>query len=215
MRIVLLGAPGSGKGTQSQKLIAQYGVPQISTGDLLRAAVGNNTELGKQAKAFMDAGKLVPDDVVLGMIEERLAQADTQNGYILDGFPRNIPQAEALDTMLARLDQPLQAAILIDVAFDVLLKRITGRRSCGGCGAVYNIYTTPPKQEGLCDKCGTELTHRSDDNEDTIGKRLHTYEDQTAPLINYYAGQHKLHKVDGLGEIDAIFAAVHGIIDNL
>lgn len=214
MRIVLLGAPGSGKGTQSQKLIEQYQVPQISTGDLLRAAVTNGTELGNKAKGYMDAGQLVPDEVVLGMIEERLAQADTHNGFILDGFPRNIPQAEALDTLLARIEQPLQAAILIDVAFEVLLQRITGRRSCGNCGAVYNIYTTPPAQEDVCDKCGGELTHRSDDNEDTIGKRLHTYEDQTAPLTSYYDGQHKLHKVDGLGEIDEIFAALKNIINS-
>ncbi len=215
MRIVLLGAPGSGKGTQAQKLISKYGVPQISTGDLLRAAVASGSALGKQAKEFMDAGQLVTDELVLGMIEERLAEDDTKEGFILDGFPRNIPQAEALDKLLAKLKQPLDGAVLIDVDFDVLLKRITGRRTCGDCGQVYNIYSSPPSKEGKCDKCGGELQHRSDDNEETISSRLKVYEEQTCPLVDYYSKQSILRKVKGVGDIEDIFNRVCDAIDLL
>lgn len=215
MRIVLLGAPGSGKGTQAQKLIDKYNIPQISTGDLLRAAVSSGTELGKQAKTFMDAGQLVPDEVVLGMIEERLAQEDTKNGYILDGFPRNIPQAEALDQLLSKLEQPLNGAILINVDFDILVKRITGRRTCQDCGQVYNIYTSPSEQDPQCDKCGGNLHHRSDDNEETISNRLKVYEEQTRPLVDYYSTQGIVHSIEGLGEIDDIFTRLCLVIDSL
>lgn len=215
MRIVLLGAPGSGKGTQAQKLINKYAIPQISTGDLLRAAVASGSTLGKQAKEFMDAGQLVTDELVLGMIEERLAEDDTKNGYILDGFPRNIPQAEALDRLLTKLKQPLDGAILIDVDFDVLLKRITGRRTCSSCGQVYNIYSSPPSKEGECDKCGGVLQHRSDDNEETISSRLKVYEEQTCPLVDYYDKQSILRKVKGVGDIEDIFKRVCDAIDLL
>ncbi|RVU82870.1 adenylate kinase [Leucothrix sargassi] len=209
MRIVLLGAPGSGKGTQAQKLIAEYGIPQISTGDLLRAAVASNSELGQRAKTAMDNGQLVSDDIVLGMIEERLQDDDTQKGFILDGFPRNLSQAASLDELLAKSDKPLQGALLINVDFDVLLKRITGRLSCKSCGAIYNRYTSPPTAENTCDACGaTELYHRADDNEETIGKRLETYENETAPLINYFNEKGLLLKVEGIGEIEEITAAV-------
>jgi adenylate kinase len=209
MRIVLLGAPGSGKGTQAQKLITEYGIPQISTGDLLRAAVAANSELGQRAKSAMDNGQLVSDDIVLGMIEERLQDADTQNGFILDGFPRNLSQAASLDEVLAKSGKPLQGALLIDVEFDVLLKRITGRLSCKSCGAIYNRFTSPPSVEGTCDNCGaTELYHRADDNEETIGKRLETYEKETAPLVNYFNEKGLLLKVKGIGEIEEITAAV-------
>ncbi len=215
MRIVLLGAPGSGKGTQAKLIVEKYGIPQISTGDLLRAAVAAGTELGKRAKAAMDAGELVSDDIVLGMIRERLAEPDTEKGFILDGFPRNLSQAEALDALLDELGKPLQAAILIDVPFDSLLKRLTGRLTCEKCGAVYNIYTNPPKQEGVCDKCGGKLIHRADDNEETIRNRLQVYQEQTEPLIDYYEKQGKLHRIDGEGDIQAIFQAVSAVLDGL
>ena len=215
MRIVLLGAPGSGKGTQAKLIVEKYGIPQISTGDLLRAAVAAGTELGKRAKAAMDAGELVSDDIVLGMIRERLAEPDTEKGFILDGFPRNLAQAEALDALLDELGKPLQAAILIDVPFDSLLKRLTGRLTCEKCGAVYNIYTNPPKQEGVCDKCGGKLIHRADDNEETIRNRLQVYQEQTEPLIDYYEKQGKLHRIDGEGDIQAIFQAVSAVLDGL
>ncbi|MEK7666394.1 MAG: adenylate kinase, partial [Pseudomonadota bacterium] len=184
MRIVLLGAPGSGKGTQSKLLIEKYKIPQISTGDLLRAAVAAGSDLGRKAKSAMDAGLLVSDDVVLGMIQERLSKPDARAGFILDGFPRNIPQAQALDAMLARLSQPLQLALLVDVDTEVLMKRLTGRRTCSNamCGAIYNIYFSAPKSPGKCDKCGANLAHRSDDNENTVRSRLQVYGQQTAPL---------------------------------
>ncbi|MGC9456768.1 MAG: adenylate kinase [Halothiobacillaceae bacterium] len=215
MRIVLLGAPGSGKGTQAKKLIEHYGVVQISTGDLLRAAVAANTELGRKAKEAMDNGQLVSDEIVLGMIRERLAEPDTENGYILDGFPRNETQAVALDEMLAELKQPLQAAIYLEVPFEDLMKRLTGRLTCADCGACFNRHTHPPKEEGVCDLCGGQLIHRSDDNEETVGKRLKVFEAQTAPLVDFYGKQDKLHRVDGTREIDQIAEDFRKIIDTL
>ncbi len=207
MRIVLLGAPGSGKGTQAKLLTEQYRVPQISTGDLLRAAVKSETPLGLQAKAAMDAGRLVSDDLVLAMIRERLSQPDAHNGFILDGFPRNLAQAQTLDAMLDRMGQPLDAALLIDVDLDILMQRMTGRRTCESCGQTYNIYSSPSKLEDRCDKCGGNLRHRADDNEETIGNRLRVYEAQTSPLIEYYRAQNRLRTVQGVGEITHIFAA--------
>ena len=214
MRIVLLGAPGSGKGTQAKLLAEKYKIPQISTGDLLRAAVEAGTELGKKAKAIMNAGQLVSDDIVLGIIQERLGKPDAKSGSILDGFPRNIPQAQALDATLARLGRPLQLALLVDVEKEVLMKRLTGRRSCGSCGAIYNIYFSSPKAPGKCDKCGGVLQHRSDDNEETVGKRLKVYEEQTAPLVSYYKAQGKLRTVRGVGAVSAIFKNVTDIIES-
>ncbi len=209
MRIVLLGAPGSGKGTQAQRLTDTYNIPQISTGDLLRAAVSSGSELGLRAKKAMDAGELVSDDIVLGMIKERLQQPDASNGYILDGFPRNLSQAASLDNLLAEVGQPLDAGLLIDVDFDILLKRLTGRISCKDCSTVYNRYFSPPAQEGVCDKCGsTNLYQRADDNEETIGNRLKVYEANTAPLINYYDEKGLLKRVNGVGEMEAITAAI-------
>jgi adenylate kinase len=215
MRIVLLGAPGSGKGTQSKLLIEKYKIPQISTGDLLRAAVAAGSELGRKAKSAMDAGQLVSDDVVLGMIQERLSKPDARAGFILDGFPRNIPQAQALDAMLARLSQPLQLALLVDVDTEVLMKRLTGRRTCSNasCGAIYNIYFSAPKSPGKCDKCGSNLAHRSDDNENTVRSRLQVYEQQTAPLVSYYKAQGKLRTVRGTGSVNEIFKNVSDIIE--
>jgi adenylate kinase len=213
MRIVLLGAPGSGKGTQAKLLVEKYKIPQISTGDLLRAAVSAGTELGKKAKAVMDAGQLVSDEIVLGMIQERLSKPDAKAGFILDGFPRNIPQAQALDALLARMGQPLQLALLVDVDNEVLLKRLTGRRTCAQCGQMYNIYFSPPKVAGKCDKCGGSLEQRSDDNEATIRNRLQIYEGQTAPLVSYYRAQGKLRTVRGVGNINDIFKSVVDIVE--
>ena len=208
MRIVLLGAPGAGKGTQAKILIEKYGMPQISTGDLLRAAVGAGTALGKEAKSFMDKGELVPDSVVLGMVEERLKQDDCKKGYILDGFPRNTAQAEALDKMLASLNMQLTAALSVDVPFEDLMKRLTGRRTCKACGQMYNIYFKPPAKEGVCDKCSGELFQRDDDKEATIKKRLEVYNAQTAPLIDYYGKKGIVKSVSGTGSIDDIFKKV-------
>ena len=215
MRTVLLGAPGSGKGTQGVVLSRKYNIPQISTGDLLRAAVSAGSELGKKAKTAMDAGALVSDDIVIGLIRERLADDDAKNGYILDGFPRNIAQAEALDAMLEQLAQPLQGVVLLDVAFDELMQRLTGRRTCKDCGAIYNVHLSPPKTADHCDACNGELFQRADDNEATIGNRLNVYQEQTAPLIGYYGDQDKLHSIAGTGNIDDITTAVGAIFDTL
>lgn len=213
MRIVFLGAPGSGKGTQAKLLVEKFGIPQIATGDLLREAVAKKTALGQEAKSAMDAGQLVSDEIVLGMIKQRLSEPDTQPGFILDGFPRNISQAEALDEMLEELNQPLQGAIYLNIDFDVLLRRITGRRTCKDCGQVYNIYTTPPKSEDTCDKCSGQLLHRADDNETTISKRLDVFNQQTKPLTDFYQSQNKLHTVQGIGDIEHIFNSTCSIID--
>jgi len=215
MRTVLLGAPGSGKGTQGVVLAKKYNIPQISTGDLLRAAVSVGSELGKKAKTAMDAGALVSDDIVIGLIRERISQADAQQGYILDGFPRNIPQAEALDQMLEELKQPLQGVVLLDVPFEELLQRLTGRRTCKDCGAIYNIHLSPSKIAGHCDSCNGELFQRADDNEDTIGNRLNVYQEQTAPLVDYYQQQQKLHSIAGTGDVSNITDMVGAIFDTI
>jgi len=215
MRIVILGAPGSGKGTQARLLVTKYKVPQISTGDLLRASVEANTALGKQAKPFMDAGQLVPDEIVLGLIKERLKEADAKKGFILDGFPRNIPQAEALDVVLKGLKQSLQGVIHIEVDYDTLIQRLTGRRTCVSCGQLYNVYTTPPRMDDRCDKCGGKLRHRADDNEETIGNRLRVYEVQTEPLIEYYRNQGKLRVVHGVGDVTHVFRSMSKVTEQM
>ncbi|MBV6340842.1 adenylate kinase [Candidatus Magnetobacterium casense] len=214
MRIVLLGAPGAGKGTQAKKLIDMYGIPQISTGDILRKAVADATPLGKEAKGYMDRGELVADSVVIGMVKERLTQSDCQKGFILDGFPRNTAQAETLDATLASVGMPLQVALSVDVDFDVLLKRLTGRRTCKGCGQMYNIYFSQPKKEGSCDKCPGELYQRDDDKEETIKKRLDVYRSQTEPLIDYYGKKGILKRVEGTGDIDEIFKKICSILSS-
>jgi adenylate kinase len=206
MRIVLLGAPGSGKGTQAKKLVADYGYPQISTGDLLRDAVGRGTEHGLRAKAAMDAGKLVSDDIVLGILKDRVAQPDAAGGFILDGFPRNLAQAEALEGVLAELGQPLDAAVLMDVDLSILMKRLTGRRNCRTCGRVFNIYFMPPPADGRCGDHVCDLVQRDDDREETIGHRLEVYNEQTAPLIEYYRNVGKLKVVDAEGELEEVYA---------
>jgi len=213
MRIVMLGAPGSGKGTQAKLLVERYKIPQISTGDLLREAVSSGSALGRQAKVAMDAGQLVSDDIVLGIIKERVMRADARNGFILDGFPRNLQQAEALDQLLAALGRPLNLALLVAVDVDALLQRLVGRRTCLSCGQMYNTYYAPPHIDGRCDECGGKLRHRADDNEETIGNRLRVYETHTLPVIEYYQGQDKLRTVQGVGEVKDIFKAVRKIAD--
>ena len=210
MRIVLLGAPGSGKGTQSQRLVERLGIPQISTGDLLRAAVANGTELGVKAKEAMDAGRLVDDDIVLGMIRERLGEPDAQPGFILDGFPRNIVQAEALDSLLEELGKPLDSVVQMDVDYGELTRRIAGRRTCSNCGRVFNLLTCPPGQaeKETCPKTGGphQLFQRPDDNEATVAERLKVYDEKTKPLIEFYREHGILRSIDAEGELDEVTA---------
>lgn len=215
MRIVLLGAPGSGKGTQSQLLVKAYGVPQISTGDLLREAVAKGTELGKRAKAAIDAGGLVDDAIVLGMIRERLAQGDAAKGFILDGFPRNLTQAAALEDLLAKLGKPLEAVVLLNLDLSVLFKRLTGRRICQDCGRVFNILTSPAGAAPHCEKCGDSprLIQRPDDREEVIGKRLEVYEQQTTPLIQHYRDNGLLRIVDADASQDQVFRSLRDAVE--
>jgi adenylate kinase len=206
MRIVMLGAPGSGKGTQAQRIQKDYGFPQVSTGDLLRKAVADKTPLGLRAKKVMDAGELVSDEIVLGMIKGRIAAPDAKRGFILDGFPRNTNQADSLDNLLATLELKLDRVVLMDVDFDILMKRLTGRRTCSKTGAVLNVYFSPPAELEACKKAGGELLQRKDDNEETIGNRLKVYERETAPLIDYYTKRGLLKTVAATGEVDAVYA---------
>lgn len=214
MRIVLLGAPGSGKGTQAKLLVEKYKIPHVSTGDLLRAAIAAGTELGRKIKATMDAGQLVSDEIVLSVIQERLVKPDAKAGFVLDGYPRNIPQAQALDATLARLGRPLQLALLVDVDPGILTKRLTGRRVCEKCGAIFNVYLAPSKTANKCDQCGTTLTHRSDDNENTVRNRLQVYAEQTAPLASYYRAQGKMRTVRGVGGVGEIFKNIVDIVES-
>ena len=212
MGIILLGPPGAGKGTQAKKLTQEFAIPQISTGDMLRAAVKNGTALGKQAKAFMDAGGLVPDEVVIGIVKERLAEPDCGKGFILDGFPRTIPQAEALDRVAKELGKEIRFVLSLEVDQDELMERLCGRRTCTGCGAMYHVTFNPPKAEGKCDKCGTALIQRDDDKEETIKNRLANYNEATAPLLDYYRNTGKIRSVMASGEIDAIYAGIVKIL---
>ncbi len=204
MKLVLIGAPGSGKGTQARYLVEKYTIPQISTGDLLRAAVLAQTPLGRQAKTVMDAGQLVPNDIVIGMIRERITRPDAENGFVLDGFPRNITQAEALDELLFELGQPIDVVLQFVVDFDLLMQRMVGRLTCLSCGAIFNEFTKPPRITSQCDLCGGVLHHRSDDNEETIDRRLRIYELQTQPVVEMYKQQGKLNTIDGHGTTDEI-----------
>jgi adenylate kinase len=205
MRIVFLGAPGSGKGTQAKHLMAEHSMVQISTGDLLREAVAAGTELGQQAKAAMDSGELVSDEIVLGMIEARLMGGDTENGFILDGFPRNLAQAHALEGVLAGVGKPLEAAVLLEVDFSVLMKRLTGRRTCSATGQLLNIYFSSESELQACRDAGGELIQRDDDNEDTIANRLNVYKEQTEPLVEFYSRKGLLRTVDGEGDMAEVF----------
>ena len=204
MRLVLIGAPGSGKGTQAKFLIEKYNIPQVSTGDLLRAAVAAQTPLGRQAKAVMDAGQLVPNDIVIGMIRERIMRPDAENGFIMDGFPRNLEQAEAMDALLANLGRPIDAVLQINVDFDLLMQRMVGRLTCLSCGTLFNSFTNPPAIDSQCDNCGGTLHHRSDDNEETIDRRLRVYETHTQPLTAYYSSKGNLHVIDGQGTVEEV-----------
>ena len=206
MRIVLLGAPGSGKGTQAKKLMADRNIPQISTGDMLREAVAAGTRFGQQAKAIMDAGNLVSDDIMLGIISERLGESDARNGFILDGFPRTEKQAHDLEKLLEDLGTPLDAAVLMDVDFDILMKRLTGRRTCSKTGKLLNIYFSSQEELDECTNAGGELIQREDDNEETIGNRLDVYRRQTEPLVDHYRDRGLLKTVDADGTIDEVYA---------
>lgn len=212
MNIVLLGAPGSGKGTQAGKMTDEFGIPQISTGDILRAALKKGTDMGRRAKEYMDKGALVPDDVIIGIMQDRLKEDDAQKGFILDGFPRTIAQAEALDAMLARMGTSLDHVISIYVSEDELLRRMTGRRTCRNCGAMYHEVFGPPKQKGVCDKCGGELYIRDDDKEETIKARFKVYKDSTFPLIDYYRAKGLLREVEGVGSIEEIYGRIKGAL---
>ena len=214
MNLILLGGPGAGKGTQAKKLIDKYGIPQISTGDILRAAVKEGTEMGRKAKEYMDAGKLVPDEVVIGIIKDRLAQPDCKKGFILDGFPRTVPQAEALDKVLAGLGSKIDHVISINVDEEALVTRLTGRRTCknAACGQMFHIKFTRPKKENVCDKCGGELYLRDDDNETTVRSRLATYNQATKPLIDYYTKEGLVRPITGVGGIEDIFNKIVTIL---
>lgn len=205
MRIVLLGAPGCGKGTQAKRLMADRNIPHISTGDMLREAVAKGTRFGQKAKAILGAGQLVSDDIVLGIISERLAQADAADGFILDGFPRTRQQAMDLEELLDQLGTPLDAAILLDVDFDILMKRLTGRRTCSLTGKLLNVYFSPQEELDACIKAGGELIQRDDDNEETIGNRLQVYRERTEPVVEFYRKRDKLKTVDAEGAIDEVY----------
>ena len=212
MKIIMLGAPGAGKGTQAKKIAAKYGIPHISTGDIFRANIKGGTELGMKAKSYMDQGQLVPDDVTIGMLLDRIAEADCENGYVLDGFPRTIPHAESLTEALDKLGQKMDFAIDVDVPDSHIVERMSGRRACLSCGATYHVVAIPPKTEGICDVCGKELVLRDDDKPETVQKRLDVYHEQTQPLIDYYEKQGILHSVDGTQPMEDVFASIDAII---
>lgn len=208
MRIILLGPPGAGKGTQAAALARAEGVAHIATGDILRAHVRQGTELGRLAKGYMDRGELVPDEVILGIVRERMQEEDARRGYIFDGFPRTVVQADGLGRLLDELDRPLEAVVNIRVPDEVLVERAVGRRSCPECGEIYHVRTRPPRVEGVCDRCGAQLVQRSDDNEATVRNRLAVYHRQTAPLIDYYRERGLLRDVDGTRSVAEVSAAI-------
>ena len=208
MQAILLGPPGAGKGTQAKMLTERYGVPQVSTGDILRAAVAAGTPLGKEAKTYMDRGALVPDEVVIGIVRDRLGEPDCRKGYLLDGFPRTVAQAEALTRMLKKLGAPLPRVASLEVGEEELVKRLSGRRTCPACGEPFHVESHPPRVEGICDKCGGRLIQREDDREETIRRRLQVYRKETEPLIGYYQNQGLLKTVNGLGEAGEVLARV-------
>ena len=212
MKIIMLGAPGAGKGTQAKKIAAKYDIPHISTGDIFRANIKNGTELGNNAKTYMDQGLLVPDELVVDLVVDRVQQDDCKNGYVLDGFPRTIPQAEALDKALAEFGDKIDYAIDVNVPDENIVKRMGGRRACVGCGATYHLVYAPTKTEGICDVCGKELILRDDDKPETVQKRLNVYHEQTQPLIDYYTGQGVLKTVDGTKNLDEVFGDIVKIL---
>jgi adenylate kinase len=215
MNIVLFGPPGAGKGTQAKELSEFYHIPHISTGDILRENVKNGTELGNKAKEYMDKGELVPDEVLIGIIKNRLIEPDCENGYILDGYPRTINQADALDEILENLGKPLDVVLNIEVPDEELVTRLSGRRICSNCGANYHLKFSPPSKDGICDVCGGKLYQRDDDKEEVIKQRLETYNNQTAPLIDYYNEKDVLVNIDGTGKVEDVFEEIRSVLDNL
>ena len=212
MKIIMLGAPGAGKGTQAKKIAEKYQIPHISTGDIFRANIKGGTELGMKAKTFMDQGMLVPDEITIGMLMDRIGQEDCINGYVLDGFPRTIPQAESLTKALAERGEKVDYAINVDVPDENIINRMSGRRACLGCGATYHITFNSPVKEGICDTCGQELVLRDDDKPETVKKRLDVYHQQTQPLIDYYKNAEVLAEVDGTQPMDAVFQGIVEIL---
>lgn len=212
MKIIMLGAPGAGKGTQAKRIAGKYGIPHISTGDIFRANIKNGTELGQKAKQYMDQGLLVPDELTCDLVMDRIQQDDCMNGFVLDGFPRTIPQAEALDAALQNINQKMDFAIDVDVPDDNIVNRMGGRRACLSCGATYHIEFNPTKAEGVCDACGAQTVLRDDDKPETVQKRLTVYHDQTQPLIDYYSKQDILKSVDGTQPMEDVFQAIVGIL---
>ena len=215
MNLIFLGAPGAGKGTQAKMVSEKYGIPQISTGDMLREAVAKGTELGKKAKEYMDRGELVPDEIVIGIVKERLQQPDCEKGFILDGFPRTLAQAEALDEMLKELGKKIDAVINIFVPEEEVVKRIVYRRTCKNCGAVYHLIYNPPKEDNKCDKCGGELYQRDDDKEETVRERYRVYRENTEPLIEYYRKKGILYDVDGTKDIKGVWEQIEAILEKI
>ena len=213
MKIIMLGAPGAGKGTHAKKITEKFGIPAISTGDIFRENIKNGTELGKKAKEYMDAGNLVPDELVCDLVVDRLKQDDCKNGYILDGFPRTIPQAEALTAALAKNDDAIDYALEIFIEDQAIIDRMSGRRVCKSCGATYHVVNIPPKTEGVCDECDGELIVRDDDAPETVKKRLDVYHEQTAPLIDYFKKQGILKVIDGSKGLDTCFEEICGILE--
>lgn len=208
MKIILLGAPGAGKGTQAKRIAAKYNIPHISTGDIFRANIKNGTELGKKAKTYMDQGLLVPDELVVDLVVDRVKDEDCINGYVLDGFPRTIPQAQELDAALAKINEKMDFAVNVEVPDDNIIRRMSGRRACVACGATYHLVYIPTKVEGICDVCGAELILRDDDQPETVKKRLDIYHEQTQPLIDYYTEQGILLEVDGTVDMEEVFAQI-------
>lgn len=212
MKIIMLGAPGAGKGTQAKKIAEKYGIPHISTGDIFRTNIKNGTELGKKAKTYMDQGLLVPDELVVDLVVDRVQQKDCTKGYVLDGFPRTIPQAESLDAALRKFDQTVDFAIDVDVPDENIIRRMSGRRACVNCGATYHVMYNPPKAENICNTCGDKLVLRDDDQPETVKKRLDVYHAQTQPLIDYYTGSQVLQQVDGTMDMEDVFKAIITIL---
>ena len=212
MKIIMLGAPGAGKGTQAQMICDKYNIPHISTGDLFRSNIKNGTELGKKAKEYMDKGQLVPDELTVELLLDRVAKDDCKDGYVLDGFPRTIPQADVLDKELTKLSDKIDYAINVEVPDENIVRRMSGRRACLKCGATYHIEHIPPKQEGICDRCGSELVQRDDDKPETVQNRLSVYHEQTQPLITYYNGKNILKTVDGTKDMNDVFEDIVKIL---
>lgn len=212
MKIVFMGPPGAGKGTQAEKIVENYQIPHISTGDMFRKAIKDQTELGMEAKRYMDQGALVPDHVTIGIVKDRLSESDCKSGFLLDGFPRTVDQAKALDEILTSLDSKIDYVINIDVDLDILKERLTGRRICRSCGATYHMIFNPPKNADVCDKCGGELYQRKDDNEETVGNRLNVYVSQTKPLLDYYSLAGNLVNINGQQSIDLVFEEIREVL---